>query len=299
MIATLVLLAAACSPVSSRPVDLPPAVYDIPDQLVMGTDVLCTRTGTKASCIAVEPYSGGYEAPPGEYTQLDGGGGQLCGLTTAGEAQCWYDDGDFSPPEPGPFVALGSGSFRSCGLRPDGSVTCWSWPDAQTPSERPGPYTAVAGATKVTCGLGPTGTIECWDAWSHDTEPPTTPGWVSMEGYGAWVCALNTEGRLACWGTTRGGNVPQTSPTDVGFRDVAIMVVGACALRADREVTCWGADDAGTFDVPPGPFTEIAGGNRSVCGLRPSGIISCWGCIEDASCPADFGVVGGELARLP
>jgi hypothetical protein len=54
------------------------------------------------------------------------GGNGLCGLTRAGEAQCYGSAyvARITPP-PGPYLETASNRFNACGLRGDGAVECW------------------------------------------------------------------------------------------------------------------------------------------------------------------------------
>ena len=67
----------------------------------------------------------------------------------------------------------------------------------------------------------------------------------------------------------------------------------SCGLRPDQSVECWGDTweggylgnrrELGIVDMairvhhPEGEFTEVGVGKREACGLRPTGVVECWG----------------------
>ncbi|MCY3560298.1 MAG: hypothetical protein OXH20_03895 [bacterium] len=93
-------------------------------------------------------------------------------------------------------------------------------------------------------------------------------------------------------------------------------VLFSCGLRADGEVDCWGARRPNACysewaecpgwaadPIPPGPFAafDVASGRSelegTVCAVRPSGEMVCWGEGQSRLRPPDGEFVGVEVGR--
>jgi hypothetical protein len=169
-----------------------------------------------------------------------------------------------SPALPLPKPALSSGPGGSCFVTTDGAPGCWGPTNAGgdlAPSK--GPFVDIAKAKGFTCGLRADGSLACWG----DTTPPTGE-FVAIEGADG-MCALTRAGALVCWAM----DAPAIGPGP--FAALAMDEGRGCALRAaDGVAECWGDPQ---IAPPTGAFTAIDVGRHTACGLRTSGVISCWG----------------------
>ncbi len=279
----------------------------VPDQLAGMIEEVCARAGTAVECVAVEPWGepGAYRAPDGEFTSVAAEDWYACALDAAGELTCWGSAARvYTTPPAGPFASVWLNYNTACALRADGSAECWVIPQdlpdgtVLAPSSHVGPFSRVTAAGINTCGLRLDGSMECWyEVETYFRKLPTErSGMKEIDGDGAVICVINDDDSLECFGRSGGGlwrgpKVNQPHGVEVGSG-------GACVLDASGEPHCWGDNPAWIAQVPEGPFTQLAGGVRYMCGLRPTGVISCWGCAAASACPADFEWVGGELRRV-
>ena len=192
---------------------------------------------------------------------------------------------------------------EACGVDTDGRLECWGTHDSWTvPAGR---FADVALGARHACALGVDGAAACWGAnESGQTDAPEGPFsdiWAMDSG----SCGLRVGGRLACWGDPGGGFDRAAGP----FVEVAAGHLHACGLRDDGSVVCWptlneqtiaagaaqlsevdhrlddlsekhlGLADAGLFEPPAGPFSQIASGQFFACGLRAEGSMQCWGAL--------------------
>ncbi len=221
---------------------------------------------------------------PEEVTGIVEGYNYYCGLRPSGEAVCDYfvrgEDEPYrypqgeSPVEPpgGTFAVLSSSGDFVCGLRPGGAVECWGTNTYGQSSPPEGRFTQVkAGWRTFACGLRPSGELECWGYGGRRSKvvPPRGP----------------LTGVHAGWGGLQVRRVASafSERADWGY---------SCGLRPDQSVECWG-DDAGRerygdwgivledtairVHHPEGEFTEVGVGEHEACGLRPTGVVECWG----------------------
>ena len=120
-------------------------------------------------------------------------------------------------------------------------------------------------------------------------------------------CGITLDEKLVCWG---GPNPKRFEPPGL-YQQVSCGAVHTCGLRKDGQVKCWffgrrpfflpsyaitatarrrtpstrltitprrGEDhDTGCTKPPSGKFVQVQAGNAFSCGLRPSGLVECWG----------------------
>jgi len=73
---------------------------------------------------------------------------------------------------------------------------------------------------------------------------------------------------------------------------VSAGIQHTCGLRASGIVECWGLVDQGITEVPDGIFTQVSDGGDHACALDTDGGLSCWGCYQEdgiAACSAPDG----------
>jgi alpha-tubulin suppressor-like RCC1 family protein len=191
---------------------------------------------------------------------------------------------------------------------------------APPPASAPAPEVAVKsgiylGATaKHACAIDSAGTMRCWGSNSHGqlgdiatAIPRVKPVAVYklppvvMAALGArHTCAVQQQdGNVVCWGDNRSGQLGDVDAPGraviKGVRDTVQVVAGeafTCALDAAHHVTCWGLlpDIEAVKEATPIPdleATRLAASSRSVCAVRTSGAVACWGDNRDRNILAD------------
>lgn len=224
---------------------------------------------------------------------LSGGDDFSCSLNDSGVERCWgssYGDSMGDVPDganPVPVVvpggagaiAIANTNSTNCALIPDGTIRCWGSSfggelgrgSFVSSSPLALPVTGIANATQLGAAAGGT------------------------------FCARLSDGTAKCWGDGSskqlgdGGTTAQASPVVVsGLSNVQKIVSGngtTCALIVGGTFKCWGenadgemgnntsgADVAAPQTVPG--LTDVVDfgmGNNSVCVLRATGKVSCWG----------------------
>jgi alpha-tubulin suppressor-like RCC1 family protein len=231
-----------------------------------------------------------------------------CGLTRAGEAWCWGDNGagqlgdGTDEKRSGPVKVVGGlhfsvltvGSGFTCGVAEGGTAYCWG--------------------TSSSGELGQLGPELCRGGREACSRTPLALPGRSYRTIAAGIrhaCALDTEGAAYCWGFSLLG---ETGNAEFGvrvlppFRVITPEVftqLGAgdaytCALTAAGQAYCWGSDNRGELgrlaptcggllgftnicSPTPGPvatterFTTLSVGNSHACGLTPANVALCWG----------------------
>jgi alpha-tubulin suppressor-like RCC1 family protein len=132
------------------------------------------------------------------FTSLSVGSSHVCGLTTAGTALCWGDNGQGQlgtgtfDNRGAPFVAQNGMTFAT--INASGAVTCG---------------TPAAGAS-VCWGLNLFGKLGVGTRIELSTKPLAIQGdrhFVSFAGGATYVCALDAAGAAFCWGSGREGQL--------------------------------------------------------------------------------------------
>ncbi len=242
------------------------------------------RPSGEAECWSTDGSSWSHPAP-GDFPYSDAvfGEGNACGYHY-GARYCWKS-GDASSEE---VTGIVGGLNYFCGLRPGGEAVCDYFDDAfnpngeysfprfpqgESPVETPeGPFTVLTSSWDFVCGLRPTGVVECWGYGGRRSKivPPRGPLTGVHAGWGGHEVIFTPERDEGRWG-------------DWGY---------SCGLRPDQSVECWGDDEGyeryGEWGIvledtairvhhPEGEFTEVGVGRQEACGLRPTGVVECWG----------------------
>jgi len=213
--------------------------------------------------------------------------------------------------------ALRSGGTVSCwGSGGSGQLGNADTSDSQTPVDVTGisDATQITGGSSFNCALRSGGTIACWGYGGYgrlgngDDTNSSTPvavtginDAVSIAAGETHVCAARASGIVSCWGGGPNGQLGNgdtnnsSTPVDVtSIDDAAAVAAGpynSCAVRQNGAVACWGEGDNGqlAFDTDsadssvavaiPGITDAVAAavGTYTVCALRSSGTVACWG----------------------
>jgi alpha-tubulin suppressor-like RCC1 family protein len=230
------------------------------------------------------------------FAQITGGRAHTCGLTAAGVAYCWGDNGngqlgnnsttrsDTPVAVSGglTFGSLSGGGFHTCGTVGT-AIYCWGYDQyGQLGDGTIGGTTLVP--TLVTGGLT----------------------WASVSAGYYTTCGLTTGGSAYCWGQDINGQlgndaslVNQAAPVVVaGGRTWASLTAAynhTCGVDAAGAGFCWGRNiygllGADTTSYPrnviqatPVPvfggltFSRLSAGYYHTCGLTTAGGAYCWG----------------------
>jgi alpha-tubulin suppressor-like RCC1 family protein len=269
------------------------------DQIALGDDYLCWRTGTAVSCI------GG------------NGSGQLGDGTTMMRTS--------------PVTVTGTGLVKqlvasvatTCALRTDGTVACWGsnagglLGDGTTMNRNtPLPVAGLTGVDSIAMNresvcavLHENGTVRCWGGPFGNLpmlNVANLAGAVEIAMGTSHYCARMSDHSVRCWGQNNYGQLGEgtmlarTIPTSVlGVTDAAHVTAGAthsCVLLHSGIVQCWGQNDVGQLgdgtttqrnmpltvpglervvDLQTGLATSAGSGHN--CALRDNGSVYCWG----------------------
>jgi alpha-tubulin suppressor-like RCC1 family protein len=232
------------------------------------------------------------EAPaPLQFTDVDAGFQQTCGVTLGADGYCWgINDG-----------SLGAGYLPTMPVR------------APLPIDGSYAFDTIAVGVYHACGSTPTADVLCWGAGSNGglgsgTEdftmsPAPIAGaldWQSVSAGFYHSCGIDSIGRAWCWGYNFAGQIGDSTlvnrldPTLVrgGFTFLSITTGfgHACALTGAGEAYCWGDNlrgqlgDGSTTDrvvpvraAPSLTFEELTAGHWHTCGRTADGELYCWG----------------------
>ncbi len=149
-------------------------------------------------------------APPPEgprYTVIGVGRNYGCGLTFAGDLECWgNNDHGQADWRDGPFTALSVGWLHLCALRSDGSAFCQGnnyYGQTQPPDAS---FAQVVTAREYSCGLTDEGALVCW---GRKGSPPAGP-FTALSSGRYRICGLRSGGDAVCWEMTGGRGQPLT-----------------------------------------------------------------------------------------
>jgi alpha-tubulin suppressor-like RCC1 family protein len=262
--------------------------------------------------------------------QLASAADSTCFGETGGKLPCSISPKRFAGPAL-EFTALEAGDNNGCGITKDKLLYCWG-PDASGQIGNGGkgggaqPTLATVGQERFdsitvggehACALNVARRAYCWgnddfgQLGDNRTVRSTTPipviGNLTFSSISAGTfhtCGISNA-QIYCWGRNESGqlgsgviSVSSDAPVPVvgGAGFVALSAGGnhTCALSASGEAFCWGNNESlesGQPDGLPvlaavavggGVFTRISSGNAHTCGLTATGVVSCWGRNDDA-----------------
>ena len=229
----------------------------------------------------------------GEFAHVALGDWTACGLSVRGSVACW--DPWEQDPAPVPVapargwdelatIAVGDAD-TVCGLEADGAVLCVDIPapdsDEQSdegfepwPGQRFKRVSMSDQERGSVCGLALDGSLHCLGRIASELRQ-----WGSRFAVGRVVEVDETSG----WGGWVRVDGDYAELSIAGFSSDEYV----CLVRADAEVECLGdltyatgpvkGEDYATLSPPPGPFMDVAAQHYTVCGLRPSGEVDCFG----------------------
>jgi len=156
-------------------------------------------------------------SPTGLYTQVEGRG-RLCGISIAGDLDCWprgYDEmGTWYENDhyPGPFKTVSVGGRAECALTLDGSPQCWFAPNPED-------------STYVSAII---------------TNLPDRQFEDIRVAYGDFACGKNADSTYTCWGGGYAGDHGALDIPEEPYQEVALGEAFGCGLTPEGEIHCWG-----------------------------------------------------------
>ena len=121
-------------------------------------------------------------------------------------------------------------------------------------------------------------------------------GFVSVSAGWNYSCGLRAQGEVECWfwdePFPRGGifrdrareiyridwaGPPSTEAPGGEFVAVDAGREAACGLRPGGMVECWGPNPLASVPPPGGEFVSVSVGLEHACGVRPDAEVECWG----------------------
>ncbi|HET8540519.1 MAG TPA: hypothetical protein VFL83_11665 [Anaeromyxobacter sp.] len=274
--------------------------------------------GNGAAVTADQPLPSAVDASTitgnGAFKQLTTRGEFTCGLTAAGAAWCWGDDGwgklgngaasSANQPTPSPvdvsgiagnkaFVQLSASRWHACGLTVEGVAYCWGYDS----------YGQLGNGAPLAIAYAPS---------PVDTSGiPGNKAFVALAAGNTHACGLTADGMAYCWGSDGSGGLgtsgaPTDSPVPVPVDTSGIpgdprflrLNAGSgwtCGITADGGAYCWGYDGEGELGngAPGGTqtptpidvsaltgnpaFVEFAADWIHMCARTVEGVAYCWG----------------------
>lgn len=244
-----------------------------------------------------------------KFTQISGGHGHFCGLSSSGAAYCWGNGGPFAPtlrPTDLRFRSVAVGFSQTCAVTVDGAAVCWAFAPDSVPVSVPDPaegrvsFVSIAHGGAHTCALTAEGTAYCWGAVENVGTPTTDQTCSFPRGVPFPTCT-----------TVR----PVPVAGGLKFRQLSAGLFATCGVTTDDLAYCWGernpnvgpsapplGNDAVQVSLTPVPvsgglrFRSVTVGRLHACGVATSGAAYCWG--ANAAGQLGTGEMGGSV-RTP
>ena len=243
-----------------------------------------------------------------------------CGVTSAGRAMCWGNNGGdqlgtggSASPNPvgvtgldSGVVGIGASLYHSCAVKASGQVMCWG--------------TNEDGQLGVGTSVAKYATPQFVGGVSTEV--------VSIAVGGFHTCAVLMSGTAMCWGDNGSGQLGdstgnrQRSPVFVVGLPSAVVSISAgnahtCAVLQDSSLWCWGSNQYGQLGTgttkdslsPLRPknlannIVSVACGLSHTCAVDSAGAVKCWGDNVNGQCGRtgglEFSESGAAVAGLP
>jgi len=231
-----------------------------------------------------------------------------CGLTLAGQAWCWGENGSGQ-------IGAGDSVERDVPAAVSGGLT----------------LSEIAVGGYHVCGLASGGQAYCWgdntsgevgdSTWTGRVVPVRVAGSFVFAhlGHGlSHTCGLTPDGHAYCWGRNdtgqlgTGDSTARFAPTPVATSVTFVQIVAgyyhSCGLTDAGTAYCWGANDDGevgdgTTTSRPTPvpvagalvFARLRANAVATCGVTTDGRAFCWG----LNSSGQFGFTGSAPVNLP
>lgn len=215
-----------------------------------------------------------HDAPPKSFSQVAVGSENACGIGPEGSIDCWGAVVSGTPSTTG-FVQVDTDERHACALKADGEASCWGFAGDGSTTILPGQHKQISTGYQLTCALRVDGTLHCFGG--DGTTPLEAPSGVfqSISTSDYFGCAVTEVGTPICWDNPYVADVPSGK-----YSAIAAGPAHVCALDEAKNAVCWGKDpDPRQYRALalPGPLSRVAVGYGFVCGLSPSGALTCAG----------------------
>ena len=283
----------------------PPWNHRLPRALPLAA--LSVPTLLAAACLP--QTSGPVEVPIEPAVEITAAGDHTCARLQNGNAGCWGEndygalgvplgeiiDGPTWLPLDGDPIALATSAFHGCAVLEGGAVHCWG----ANPADLLGRPNGACTETELdgTCVSGPGATLLTGGAVAlaaGGLPPVLASSGAEERSPRPLTCALIDDGQVSCWGDNSHGALgspdaplerpePGTVVDEDGFplREVVQVAVGAdraYAIDERGEVWFWGgAVSRGARREPLPRAQHIAVGERHSCLVTDGGAVMCWG----------------------
>lgn len=230
-----------------------------------------------------------------------------CAIDAAGSVGCRRAEASAAmSPGVEDATGLAVGTFHACALRRAGAVACWGDNSFGQLGRTPCGMGALSPELREILGDSAT---PCAVSEERAIDVEGVSDAIVIAAEGMTTCALLRSGEVKCWGSG-----PALGPRDLtdarpawapvtieGVKGAVQISVGgrhACARNGAGAVTCWGADGHKPYNprtgaVDPAPLApvrvpiadaiDIASGDRVTCAVRQTGVVSCWGDLDDVT----------------
>lgn len=201
----------------------------------------------------------------------------MCGLTDAGEAQCWGEPRRAKFPA-GPFVQIAASREMACGRTAEGIVHCSLGDFGQADRTPTTPFSDFAIDEMRGCGIRISDKqAECWTSFDEDALATPLARFETIAVSHTGACGRTTDGKPLCFGEYP----PELAPAGA-LAWSASSKSGACTIDQAHHLTCTTAWRMG--EPPAGTFETVAVGSGFACAVRVGGGTVCWGENDDGAC---------------
>ena len=219
-------------------------------------------------------------------------GTYACAIRSSHSAACWpHAKGCCGLPQTAPpkgtFTDISAGEEDACAVRMAGAIACWGAdPSANVPK---GQFTQVSVGVSTACAIAKDAELSCWSVYAGAPPLPSTSGkFRQVQVNQDDICGLTVSWTIKCWWPANLGSGVHSGTVVMPGKYVMLGAEGpdTCGLTAQGRIRCGGectgsSPKCGHWLWYSGPwatqrYTTISL-SWSLCGVRPSGGLLCWG----------------------
>jgi len=214
--------------------------------------------------------------PPIQFTQIEAGTYDGCGVDINGWVWCWRPDTDpIGPLDLGDVVDIELAISHVWALRSDGLVS-WSptvgvWGYPYSLPDRDQAFSKISCSDWICCGIkAGEGTIDCWG--TSIVEFPDIVDAVDIRAGNTYACVILSDGAYDCRTSKEPDYYPRVSVPADQFDAVYPFSSGLLGVEDGRWVAAWYTHDPGVWVEPNGdvlPFQyDDFDSQEKLCGIR-------------------------------